>query len=368
MFMPGRKYSAGSEYRYGFNGQEKSYELGEGFTNAEYWEYDSRIGRRWNVDPVVKPNESSYLTFSGNPISLSDRNGDCAGNPAKSNGLGDVEYLDAAPTLNDVWNNKTNIVNWLNVNLGNYFDGSKQSQIRDAANYVNYNFNPIGIGYNHYSRIVYDKNWDGSSVMPYEHPAQDLGRDIILFMATGKAYTATSSIGPKTAVGVEQEMAQNAKTISNTKSIPTPENSGGGSTTSSSATKSSWVSRMTSPPGFSSSTSTGGVGGIFGSLRNAIANSGFKVEGQLAQIFGDKKLFSNWLKSNHSLSRISNPLNANEAQQIISNAKNLGLPIESNLKGLQGLEKTGQWGGIPHFKVGNVHIPIGKGLDGVLKF
>ncbi len=98
------------------------------------------------------------------------------------------------------------------------------------------------------------------------------------------------------------------------------------------------------------------------------AKGGFKIEGQLAEIFGNKKLFSNWLKGNHSLSRVGNPLNATEAQQIINNAKNLGLPIESNLKGLQGLEITGQWGGIPHFKVGNVHIPIEKGLDGVLKF
>jgi RHS repeat-associated protein len=96
--------------------------------------------------------------------------------------------------------------------------------------------------------------------------------------------------------------------------------------------------------------------------------TGFKVEGQLAEIFGNKKLFSNWLKGNHSLSRVGNPLNAREAQQIINNAKNLGLPIESNLKGLQGLEITGQWGGVPHFKVGNVHVPIEKGLDGILKF
>lgn len=104
------------------------------------------------------------------------------------------------------------------------------------------------------------------------------------------------------------------------------------------------------------------------SIRANAAKGGFKIEGQLAEIFGNKKLFLNWLKGNHSLSRVGNPLNATEAQQIINNAKNLGLPIESNLKGLQGLEITGQWGGIPNFKVGNVHIPIEKGLDGVLKF
>ena len=76
--MPGRKYNAGSGYRYGFNGQEKSDEIAEGLTTAQFWEYDSRIGRRWNVDPKLKVSESSYLCFSGNPILLSDLNGDQA--------------------------------------------------------------------------------------------------------------------------------------------------------------------------------------------------------------------------------------------------------------------------------------------------
>jgi hypothetical protein len=40
-----------------------------------YWEYDSRIGRRWNVDRVVKAPLSSYLCFSGSPISRVDKNG-----------------------------------------------------------------------------------------------------------------------------------------------------------------------------------------------------------------------------------------------------------------------------------------------------
>jgi hypothetical protein len=40
-------------YRYGFNGQEKSDEIkgsGNSYT-AEFWEYDPRLGRRWNMDP-----------------------------------------------------------------------------------------------------------------------------------------------------------------------------------------------------------------------------------------------------------------------------------------------------------------------------
>ncbi len=77
MQMPGRKFTASSSsYRYGFNGQENSTEIAAGLTTAMYWEYDSRIGRRWNVDPVLKEWESPYLCFSGNPILLSDPDGD----------------------------------------------------------------------------------------------------------------------------------------------------------------------------------------------------------------------------------------------------------------------------------------------------
>ena len=70
MYLPGRKYQAttSSQYRYSINGQEKENELNENITTAEYWEYDSRIGRRWNVDPVQKEYESPYAVFGNNPI------------------------------------------------------------------------------------------------------------------------------------------------------------------------------------------------------------------------------------------------------------------------------------------------------------
>jgi len=76
MVMPGRRYG-GSAYRYGFNGQEKSLEI-EGHDNsltAEYWQYDARIGKRWNIDPVQKIFESPYASFSNSPIWLADQNG-----------------------------------------------------------------------------------------------------------------------------------------------------------------------------------------------------------------------------------------------------------------------------------------------------
>ena len=73
--MPGRKYSAGSAYRYGFNGEEKTLELGLNFYEAEWWEFDSRIARRWNPDPIIKEFESPYAAFGNNPIWFKDTYG-----------------------------------------------------------------------------------------------------------------------------------------------------------------------------------------------------------------------------------------------------------------------------------------------------
>ena len=71
--------NAGSNaYRYGFNGQEKSDEIkGEGNSyTAEFWEYDPRVGRRWNLDPKPVIGISQYVTFNNNPILFSDPLGD----------------------------------------------------------------------------------------------------------------------------------------------------------------------------------------------------------------------------------------------------------------------------------------------------
>lgn len=75
MAMPSRKFAAGGGYRYGFNGQERSTEINENNFTAEFWQYDARLGRRWNVDPIVKVYESSYATFANNPIWFSDPTG-----------------------------------------------------------------------------------------------------------------------------------------------------------------------------------------------------------------------------------------------------------------------------------------------------
>ncbi|MDP2176232.1 MAG: hypothetical protein Q8K70_10030 [Bacteroidota bacterium] len=68
----------GKRYKYGFNGQEKDNEIaGEGnIYTAEYWEYDSRLGRRWNLDFCYKLYCSNYSVLHNKPLTNIDPNGD----------------------------------------------------------------------------------------------------------------------------------------------------------------------------------------------------------------------------------------------------------------------------------------------------
>lgn len=77
MIMNGRDWNPG-EYRFGFNGQEKDQEIynNQSTTTATFWEYDGRIGRRWNLDPKPQVNISDYACFGNNPNMYTDHNGD----------------------------------------------------------------------------------------------------------------------------------------------------------------------------------------------------------------------------------------------------------------------------------------------------
>lgn len=65
------------EFEFGYNGQMKTDEVyGKGNLNtAKFWEMDTRILRRWNLDPVVKPGLSDYSVFANSPILLADPDG-----------------------------------------------------------------------------------------------------------------------------------------------------------------------------------------------------------------------------------------------------------------------------------------------------
>jgi hypothetical protein len=100
MVMPDRTFSAGA-YKYSINGQEKDDDIsGEGnHTTAEFWEYDSRLGRRWNVDPVTFSWQSPYATFNNNPFVFTDINGK-EGKPVKSDPNSLPVYDDGCITSN----------------------------------------------------------------------------------------------------------------------------------------------------------------------------------------------------------------------------------------------------------------------------
>ncbi len=63
-------------YRYGYNKQEKEDEIGLGHFTAEFWEYNSNIGRRWNLDPIAMTDENEYVVNGNNPIYYLDPRGD----------------------------------------------------------------------------------------------------------------------------------------------------------------------------------------------------------------------------------------------------------------------------------------------------
>lgn len=77
--LPGRTWSdAGKTYRFGFNTQEKDDEVaGEGNSyTAEFWQYDTRLGRRWNLDIFPQINLSDFSVLANNPIFFLDVYGD----------------------------------------------------------------------------------------------------------------------------------------------------------------------------------------------------------------------------------------------------------------------------------------------------
>ncbi|MEO7311694.1 MAG: RHS repeat-associated core domain-containing protein [Chitinophagaceae bacterium] len=77
MVLPGRKYSAGSQYRYGFNGKENDKIITEGDVDFGARIYDGRIGRWLSVDPLQRkyPDIAPYQFCFNNPVLFIDPNG-----------------------------------------------------------------------------------------------------------------------------------------------------------------------------------------------------------------------------------------------------------------------------------------------------
>jgi RHS repeat-associated protein len=79
MVMPGRKYTAGSLYRYGFNGKENDNDIKGDGNQQDYGMriYDTRLGRFLSVDPLTTeyPELTPYQFASNRPIEGIDLDG-----------------------------------------------------------------------------------------------------------------------------------------------------------------------------------------------------------------------------------------------------------------------------------------------------
>jgi RHS repeat-associated protein len=70
--LPGRNYISASSYKYAYQGQEVDNETG--FLNFELRQYDARIGRWFNPDPMGQ-HYSPYLAMGNNPVNFVDPDG-----------------------------------------------------------------------------------------------------------------------------------------------------------------------------------------------------------------------------------------------------------------------------------------------------
>lgn len=172
--LPGYSFAL-SEFRYIYNSQEKKTEIigSASHTSAEFWMYDSRLGRRWNVDPLEVEWESPFATMRSNPIMLNDPNGDCPDGNCGENEIVAAQSLvdklfDSAQSLKDISNelNKA-VTQWYTeqVQNGTYCEDSPSSDMMAFIDLVSYlwgntvamSAQPTGT-YESFKSFVYDSN------------------------------------------------------------------------------------------------------------------------------------------------------------------------------------------------------------------
>jgi len=127
--MPGRKYTAGTQYRYGFNGKENDNEVkGEG-NQQDYGMrvYDPRLGKFLSVDPLYKeyPWNSTYAFAENSPIKFIDLDG-----LEKAKHWYDYDFND--------------IINWAGNQKWSDFKHGK-GDTYEAVDAINRTVNPVGI-------------------------------------------------------------------------------------------------------------------------------------------------------------------------------------------------------------------------------
>jgi hypothetical protein len=171
--MQGREFAGGMGYRWGFGSQECDNELsgrGNSYT-AEFWQYDSRLGRRWNVDPVIKNWQSNYTVLSCSPIWRIDPLGaddyfNGQGQLIKQTSTGSRIYIQTASSttlfsqlpMNSLYNRQTaaNIV-------GHYAQQVGINTVVGVSNYPN-DFKNTAMAFTRGSEIYVNARKDGIGI------------------------------------------------------------------------------------------------------------------------------------------------------------------------------------------------------------
>jgi RHS repeat-associated protein len=202
--LPGRKYSNGSKFRYGFNGKENDNEVkGEG-NQQDYGLriYDPRLGKFLSVDPLTKsyPHYTPYSYAGNKPIKFIDLDG-----AEEANNTGDYNF--------------NNLMNWVGGHSPNDNPFNKDNPIGKLSD----NFNPLAICNNYACKLLYGKD---SHRQPIDYRGKtgvvtDLGTDVVLYLTAQKIFKVI--LGTKNAPQVmEQQLAKNEAAIGSTKPAPTP--------------------------------------------------------------------------------------------------------------------------------------------------
>jgi RHS repeat-associated protein len=129
--LPGREYNFDKTVN-GFNGQRRDKDIQKDHHTALFWEYDPRIGRRWNIDPVPKSMVSPYVCLGNNPIMYVDPNG---ADWYKNKKTGGYDWFDGSGRHKGYKHMETGTWSARNAkNISYYFGDSKDGLIMDSGN------------------------------------------------------------------------------------------------------------------------------------------------------------------------------------------------------------------------------------------
>jgi RHS repeat-associated protein len=146
--MPGRSYSSGGKYRYGFNGKENDKDISEGGQDYGMRIFDRRLGRFLSVDPLTKeyPWNSTYAFAEDDPINYIDLEGMEKGKSKSTEGKGSI-----MPHSVQIRLTSNEILAYYNSNF------NKNGDIRLSFNYVRAVIQEEGLATKMYDR---DGGWE----------------------------------------------------------------------------------------------------------------------------------------------------------------------------------------------------------------